>query len=441
MESVLSRANKSVRLFDHVASCLADGRQPSMESLVDVGYLMRTTAVYGNGKFGLADLPHTFDSGLFSRPFEAEMLTVYLIREFTIDLVEHIARARSPEHATTLAPHLACALGIGNSTGLGMAPFLTAHPTLIHHWIGARESAIARVKDQPCATEQKRRRFLALLPRAIAHVAEWHTKDPRQAARTKRLQTELVELCDHLHADGDMLRGQYPWRRLSEWALQNTSEELQELLNSLMVEIYGELVDELADTMTDPEAPRFNPAMRLGQLRELIEEHYAWALAIDFGQPAANHFFWYRSAEKEEPRLGERYSENGAALEMRVGVARDVKRLHQVLSDPRTDSNEGLAVFLLRHPQWRHVSRRVQTIAAHPYGEIHDNLLDAECLPVDILRCKLSFFGAIKFDPKSDRWTRITMYQGAPRFSALEPNVADAWFLPVFVTEQSELHA
>ena len=31
-----------------------------------------------------------------------------------------------------------------------------------------------------------------------------------------------------------------------------------------------------------------------------------------------------------------------------------------------------------------------------------------------MLRCKLAFFGASKFDPKSDRWTRITLFQGAP---------------------------
>ena len=30
-----------------------------------------------------------------------------------------------------------------------------------------------------------------------------------------------------------------------------------------------------------------------------------------------------------------------------------------------------------------------------------------------MLRLKLSFFGATRFDPRSDRWVRITMYQGA----------------------------
>ena len=35
-------------------------------------------------------------------------------------------------------------------------------------------------------------------------------------------------------------------------------------------------------------------------------------------------------------------------------------------------------------------------------------------MPIDMLRLKLSFFGAIKFDPRSDKWLRICMFQGAP---------------------------
>ena len=35
-------------------------------------------------------------------------------------------------------------------------------------------------------------------------------------------------------------------------------------------------------------------------------------------------------------------------------------------------------------------------------------------IPIDMLRLKLSFFGALKFDPRSDKWLRICMFQGAP---------------------------
>jgi len=54
-ELTLSRANKSVRAFDHVVDSLSSGNQPDKKLLNKVGYLYRTTAVYGSGKFGLAD--------------------------------------------------------------------------------------------------------------------------------------------------------------------------------------------------------------------------------------------------------------------------------------------------------------------------------------------------------------------------------------------------
>ena len=46
---------RSVRLWDYVLNCLAEGKQPDLDRIRDVGYLMRTTAVYGSGKFGSAD--------------------------------------------------------------------------------------------------------------------------------------------------------------------------------------------------------------------------------------------------------------------------------------------------------------------------------------------------------------------------------------------------
>ncbi len=110
-------------------------------------------------------------------------------------------------------------------------------------------------------------------------------------------------------------------------------------------------------------------------------------------------------------------------------------------ADPAADPAETVAAFLLRAPRWRFIVRRVQITERYPYGEIRDNLLGKECMPIDILRCKLSFFGAIKFDPKSDRWTRITMYQGAPAFAELDRDKADGWAFPVFIGGIAEYHA
>ncbi len=52
-ELVVARANRSMRLFEHVCESLANGRQPDIRLISEIGYLMRTTAVYGNGKFGV----------------------------------------------------------------------------------------------------------------------------------------------------------------------------------------------------------------------------------------------------------------------------------------------------------------------------------------------------------------------------------------------------
>ena len=48
-----------------------------------------------------------------------------------------------------------------------------------------------------------------------------------------------------------------------------------------------------------------------------------------------------------------------------------------------------------------------------------------------MLRCKLSFFGASKFDPKSDRWVRVNLFQGAPLKGELNDPKNDDWWMPV----------
>ena len=47
-------------------------------------------------------------------------------------------------------------------------------------------------------------------------------------------------------------------------------------------------------------------------------------------------------------------------------------------------------------------------------------------MPIDMLRLKLSFFGAQKFDPRSDKWLRICMYQGAPLMNEIS-QTNDKW--------------
>ncbi|MDC3026223.1 hypothetical protein OA248_02835, partial [Candidatus Pelagibacter sp.] len=70
--------------------------------------------------------------------------------------------------------------------------------------------------------------------------------------------------------------------------------------------------------------------------------------------------------------------------------------------------------FLMDHNEYRHVVRRAFITEKFPYAEIQDNTIGSNLMPIDMLRLKLSFFGALKFDPRSDKWLRICMFQGAP---------------------------
>jgi len=433
---VLSRANKSVRLFAHVTDCLAAGRQPDRDVIGPVGYLMRTTAVYGNGKFGIADRARVRGRPLIAGPFRAEMLTVWLIRAFTHDLVEHVARQRAPATAVPLDREIRRYLGIGNATGLGMAPFLVSHPRLLHNWILARETAIARVRALPAASAEARTQILRLLDRAQRHLAEWTVDEARQKNRITVLRQELRELAPRIEAG--LTADAFPFDRMIALA-EDRSLECQELLAALLLEPNGDVIDDLETMMGDEATDRLDPAMTLGELGELIETHWVFALDLDFAEPAATEQFWYVSEEKLEPRLGRRRDEPGADREMPLDIARRVHALAGAMAE--VSPAQTVAEFLLAQPEHRYAVRRVQSSQKYPYGEIRDNLIGAGCMPIDMLRAKLAFFGAAKFDPRSTLWTRITMYQGAPLIDEIEAPDADDWWLPAMDRQALREHS
>jgi len=410
-ELTLARANRSVRLWSHVVKALAKGEQPDVTEINNVGYLMRTTAVYGSGKFGAADRVQTAWRDEMAGPFRAEMLTVWLIRNFTIDYVEHMAQQAGGAQACKLHPEIRRLIGVGNSTGLGMAPFLVNHPALLHQWIECKEHALQRVRAVPAATEAACAVFVKELDDAVINASQWTTDHPLQIERVAMLRQDLELLRQHVDTHG--LSGPYPWNDLFKWGETHMNNEGQEQLIGLMLEHYGDLVDDLADQMSIDETKSFtiNGAMQVSQLQQLIADNYQWALDIDFSDNNARSRFWYVSEEKLEPRLGQRFTEEGASLELSLGTAELVQH---IASDLASSAHTNVASFLYAFPQHRQVVRRIQLCAQFAYAEIQDNLLSADMLPIELLRCKLAFFGATKFDPRSDRWLRISLYQNAP---------------------------
>lgn len=424
----VSRANRSVRLWEHFLEALSRGEQPDKDKIEAVGYLMRTTAVYGSGKLGASDYDAISDRDELRVPFQVEMLSVFLTRAFVRDLVNHMARARGGDKAVEMSPEIAGSLGIGNSTGLGLGPFIVNHPLLFNNWIETRETAIQRVRAVETATGDEISAFRQVFARSQALVANWRSEHPVQIDKLAALRADISRLQDHL--SGDALDGVQPWDALIRWSETALSEEGQEFIASLILEPYGALVDDLAPSLADvdSEAFRIDGRMPISEVRALIEASFGWALDVDWSARENCARAWYVSEEKLEPRVGERFEEPIAPYETPLAPARDAAAAHTALKD-WTDTKP-IAAFLLRHPEHRHTIRRAQISAAAPYSEIRDNTISDEMFPVDFLRVKLAFFGATHFDPRSDRWVRISMYGNAPYPEDLSPENADYWVYP-----------
>ena len=412
-ELTLSRANKSVRAFEHVVESLSQGRQPDKDLLSKVGYLYRTTAVYGSGKFGLADRFRIKDRKEICGPFRLEMMLVYLVRQFTFDQVNHIAKSKNPNKAIKLDEDIARNLGIGNSTGLGMAPFIVNHPTLLHNWIYCREKALKEIRSIENVNIDDFNLFKDCFDKSKSSINTWLTDSQFQINKIKSLKSDLSKFTQYLESDCST-KINYLWNQIYIWVEKNLGEECIEYIVSMMMEPYDKIVDPLINNMSSEEEKYFNiPAHRkVSDLKIIIENNYKSIVEIDFKKKNSTANFWFISKNKEEPRVANRYEESGSELEQPLAIARDTKLLYEkVLKAKQTDT---VAEFLLNNDDVRHVVRRAFIVEQFPYSEIQDNTISATLVPIDMLRLKLSFFGAIKFDPRSDKWLRINMYQGAP---------------------------
>jgi hypothetical protein len=424
-ELTLSRANKSLRVFDHVVESLSKGIQPDVKLLSKVGYLYRTTAVYGSGKFGLADRFRIKNREEICGPFRLEMMLVYLVRQFTFDQVNHVAKNKNPNKAITLDLEICRNLGIGNSTGLGMAPFIVNHPTLLHNWIHARETALKNIREIKNIKNEDSNLFKNCLKRSLNNITSWNTDSKYQQKKIQSLINDLNAFINFIENDFNFSKD-FAFNEIYLWLEKNSDDECVEYIVSMMMEPYDNIISPLVNKMSSEEESYFNiPTNRtVVELKKILEKKYSYILNIDFSKKENNKNFWFISKNKEEPRLADRFKENGSHLEQPLAIARDIKKLFEKLC--LSKNNLTIDKFLANNSDLRHVVRRAFIVEKFQYSEIQDNTIGESIVPIDMLRLKLSFFGALKFDPRSDKWLRISMFQGAPLPDQLS-NYDDHW--------------
>ena len=421
-ELILSRANKSVRLFQYVVNCLSQGSQPDINEINKVGYLLRTTAVYGSGKFGLSDFSNTKNKTIFDQPFRAEMLSVYLIREFSVELVEHVAEQINPSKAVKLERKIKQHLGIGNSTGLGMAPFIIKHPKLISKWMSQYTKTLEKIVDIDLDIEAFEK-YKILLNKALNYLQEVNTSDEFQINKNKFTIDDLkkyILYCNQLDFSQN-----FKWLDILDYCDSNFNYDTQEIARVQLIELFPKISEELAEDMSDDEIMDINGNQTIGELKKIINNKYSWVKKIDFTNKESNYLFWYVSAAKLEPRLGERFNEKGSELEQHLGIAKMVNDLFKKIKN--LNDNKLTCEFLIENPEFRGIIKRIQSLKDYPFSEVEDNVLDKQTIPIDMLRFKLSFFGANRYDPKSDRWLRVSFFSGAPYLSDLNSTNVDEW--------------
>jgi len=401
---VWTRANRSARHFNRVAERLAAGRQPDRRALGWSAYVLRSTAFYANGKFGMSSFEELADCPPLAAAYRAQMLAAWLLRELSCDLVDHLAAHRDAR-AVTLSPRWRRSIGLGNATGLGLVPFPINHPAIFDAWCAVRELALSHaISASPARVaaggEAVRRRLARARAYFAARVDEPYA--PFQAAG---------ELAEELAGIERRASRGTSWAELWRWSEDHVDVEAQEVLLSCLADELTELDETIERRLAFTDPPDPVPAGTVGALRAELEERYAWALELA-RPPQSARYFWYYAAESEEPRRGERGRDPGEAVAMAVEIPAAMSNLHSDLD--RLPASWSAARFLLARPEHRQALARLISTRELRYGEPRVNLEGGDFLPLELQRFQLATYGAENFIPQSDTWLRVTFMQGAP---------------------------
>jgi hypothetical protein len=398
-----SRANRSSRLFEAVAGALAAGDQPDLVAVDDVGYLVRTTSFAANGRNGMAEYEALRASGHpLSAPYHAQMLLAYVWREFSIRLVEHVAALRSPS-AAVLERAVRRRIGVGNSSGVGLVPFLVRHPRLVNRWVGLREEALARIGQlRVVDTPQGGARLRGLLERARTYLAEQGSPDVapfRSPHVVARELNAVIARTDAAVDAGDTVE------KLLDDVASRFARETTEVLVSMLLEADPCPVDPWA--LHAPEGWDLAPDLRAGDLLAVLDRAVGDVLAL----PRRPDFFWYLSEENMEPRRGRRGCDPGEDRELCVDLLGQLGRLRQTLAG--VDPSTPLALVVLQFPELSTLVGHAASLADEQYSLVRVDLLAENFAPVELMRFQQAMYGMNRFRPSSDDQLRGTLFQGA----------------------------
>ena len=396
-------ANRSSRHFDAVVEALSAGRQPEE----NLGYLMRNGGFQASGRNGSVSFLGIPADHPLSHPFFADMFAIYLVRVFSIDLANAVARRKSPT-AAQLDPAIARGLGIGNSSGQGMCVALQRWPHWVATWVLVRETALAFAKSRK-VTGQARKE----MQNAIAKTVEiYQSSDPQvedYVVSNDQIVANLTAISAWIEETNAGT-----WAEIAARVAAEYDGETREQFHSLLLDLVPEFCDGVKPWfhMGASRQRRFDPVMTVGDLRGLLRRNYAWALETDRTLASSHQHFWYHSADNGEQRRGERIVDPHEQFESFIDHVGLIQRLASVLT--AYDDADRAGDVALDHPDLHFAMSRIQYLDGLPYAEIRDSIAHRDFLPSDLIRFFLASLGIRGATPLSIRYVRGTFFQTQP---------------------------
>ena len=406
------RANRSIRVFDHVVEALAAGQQPDVDRIAEVGYLLRNIGLDGNGTFGTKDFQNYGPEHPLAIPYSAQLFTAYMMREISLDLVNLIARARSAESVEADVTTRG-SLAVGNGSALGLVLLTMNRPQLVNAWISGYEGLLADVLEQRI-TPDVFARVDELLREAITFKEQDRTDygvfpSGEAVAVDLALIRRMLRKAEGAHAAGiAMTLGE-----VSRSIPTTVTPDAQEMFHSLLLELAPvEQVIEATRALIVDERKQADPTTTVADLSAQISRGYAWVSEFAVAPHEDRSRIWYKSRNSEEPRSGPVAEVPDRTNDLAIDLIGGVRELQHALSDAAP--SERIGRFLARHPQLGQIVGYVQATADLPYATPHMDVRDDRFVPAYIIRLFNAFcYGLDKTRDVHQRNLRGLIFENA----------------------------
>ena len=154
--------------------------------------------------------------------------------------------------------------------------------------------------------------FYNCLKKSLKNITSWNSDSEFQKNKIKQLLSDLNKFINFIENKFDFDQ-EYAFNKIYLWIESNLKDECIEYIVSIMMEPYEKITNPLVKEMSSDEEKYFNiPTGRtIFDLRQILEKKYENIIKIDFKEKENNKFFWFVSKNKEEPRIADRFVEEG----------------------------------------------------------------------------------------------------------------------------------